>query len=184
MDRTILTPWGLSDRACVGLLFLALALGFVILGAEGLDVGPAEARLGLAAGGSAGPMGQVFGYWAPDLWPGEVLPSLALAQLAPGGRPTSAAVRWPSALAAILGGWILVRGLHRTLGFRAGIWAGVCWFASLAVIDRSAGAGPRPDPRGGDPGGRRPAAGARGGLGRRDSGPRWRSWPGGGRRCC
>ena len=104
-------------------------------------MGPAEARLGLAAGGSAGPMGQVFGYWAPDLWPGEVLPSLALAQLAPGGRPTSAAVRWPSALAAILGGWILVRGLHRTLGFRAGIWGGVCWFASMAVIDRSGGLG-------------------------------------------
>jgi hypothetical protein len=141
VDRAALTPWGLSDRTCVGLSLLALALGFVILGAEGLDLSPAEARLGLAAGGSAGPLGQVFGYWAPDLWPGEVLPSMALASLAPGGRPTSAAVRWPSALAAILGGWILVRGLHRTLGYCAGIWAGICWFGSLAVIDRSAGSG-------------------------------------------
>jgi hypothetical protein len=141
VDHAALTPWGLSDRTCVGLAMAALALGFVILGADGLDVGPAEARLGLAAGGSPGPLGQVFGYWAPDLWPGSVLPGMALARLAPGGRPTSAAVRWPSALAAVLGGWILVRGLHRSLGYRAGIWAGVCWFASLAVIDRSAGTG-------------------------------------------
>lgn len=141
VDRTVLTPWGLSDRACVGLALAALALGFVVLGAEGLDLGATEARLGLAAGGWPGPMGQVLGYWAPDLWPGEVLPSMALAQLSPGGRPTTATVRWPSAIAAILGGWVLVRGLYRSLGYRAGIWAGLCWFSSIAVIDRSAGLG-------------------------------------------
>lgn len=141
VDRTAMTPWGLSDRACLVLALAALSLGFVVLGAEGLDLGAAEARLGLAAGGSPGPMGQVFGYWAPDLWPGEVLPSMGLAHFAPGGRPTTATVRWPSAIMAILGGWILVRGLHRALGYRAGIWAGLCWFASMAVIDRSSGLG-------------------------------------------
>jgi hypothetical protein len=141
VDRAALMPWGLSDRACVGLVLVALALGFVILGAEGLDVGPGEARLGLAAGESVGPLGQVFGYWAPDLWPGEVLPSLALARLGSTGRAHSAVVRWPAALAAILGGWILVRGMYRPFGYRAAIWAGVCWFGCLAVIDRSAGAG-------------------------------------------
>ena len=141
VDRAAMTPWGLSDRACVGIAVAALALGFVVLGAEAQDVGPSEARLGLAAGGSAGPQGQVLGYWAPDLWPGEVLPSIAVARMGPMGRATATAVRWPSALAAILGGWILVRGLHRHLGYRAGIWAGVCWFASLAVIDRSRGLG-------------------------------------------
>ena len=44
-----------------------------------------------------GLLGQVVGYWAPDLWPAEVLPSYLLAQLEPGGRPSSAAVRWPAA---------------------------------------------------------------------------------------
>ena len=32
---------------------------------------PTEARLGLAAGEKLGPLGQVFGYWAPDLWPAQ-----------------------------------------------------------------------------------------------------------------
>ncbi len=140
-DRPAPTPWGLSDRTCVGLVLATLALGFVILGVEGLDVGPGEGRLGLAAGGSVGPLGQVFGYWAPDLWPGEVLPSLALARLGSTGRAHSGVVRWPAALAAILGGWILVRGMYRPFGHRAAIWAGVCWFGCLAVIDRSAGSG-------------------------------------------
>jgi hypothetical protein len=120
---------------------VTLALGFVVLGAEGLDVGPGEARLGLAAGESVGPLGKVFGYWAPDLWPGEVLPSLAVAHLGSTGRAHSGVVRWPAALAAILGGWILVRGMHRRFGYSAAIWAGVCWFGCLAIIDRSAGAG-------------------------------------------
>jgi hypothetical protein len=133
-------PW-LSDRTCIRLSLAALALGFVVLGADGLDVGPGEARLGLAAGGSVGPMGQVFGYWAPDLWPAEVLPSIALARLSPGSRANSAVVRWPSAMAAILGGWILSRGMHRSFGFRGAIWVAVAWFSCLAVIDRSAGAG-------------------------------------------
>jgi hypothetical protein len=141
VDRAGPTPWGLSEGTCVGLAVVGLALGFVILGAEGLDVGRADARLALAAGESVGPLGQVFGYWAPDLWPGEVLPSLALARLGSGAHARSSVVRWPAALAAVLGGWILVRGMYRRFGYRAAIWAGVCWFGCLAVIDRSAGAG-------------------------------------------
>jgi hypothetical protein len=132
---------GLSDRTVVWLSFAALALGFVILGVDGLDLGPEEARLGLAAGGSVGPLGQVFGYWALDLWPGEVLPTMALARLGSATRASSAVVRWPAALAAIFAGWLLVRGMHRALGHRAAIWVGVCWFGCLAVIDRSAGTG-------------------------------------------
>ena len=113
----------------------------MVVGVDGLDLSPKEARLGLAAGGSAGPMGQVYGYWAPDLWPGEVLPGLGLAHFAPGGRPATASIRWPAALAAILGGCLLATGMHRALGYRAGILAALCWFSSLAVIDRSAGSG-------------------------------------------
>jgi hypothetical protein len=123
------------------LAVVGLALVFVAAGAGGLDVGPREARLGLAAGERVGPMGQILGYWAPDLWPAQVMPSLALTRLSSTGRPTTAIVRWPAALAAILAGWLLVRGMSRTFGARASIIFSFCWFSSLAVIDRSAGAG-------------------------------------------
>jgi hypothetical protein len=141
VDRAAVMPWGLSERRVVWLSFAALALGFVVVGADGLDLGPEEARLGLASGGSIGPLGQVFGYWAPELWPGAVLPSWAVAHLGSGSRATAAVVRWPAAGAAILAGWLIVRGLYRALGHRAAICAGLCWFGCLAVIDRSAGSG-------------------------------------------
>ena len=96
---------------------IGLALGFVVLGADALDLGPQEARLGMAAGERPGPVGQVFGYWAPDLWPAQVWSSHLLALLEPGGRPSSAAVRWPAALAGIIAGWILVSGMSRRSGF-------------------------------------------------------------------
>jgi hypothetical protein len=123
------------------LALLALAIGFVVMGATDLDLGPAEGRLGLAAGERLGPLGQVVGYWAPDLWPGEVLPSLLFAQLEPLGRPGSAAVRWPAAIAGIIAGWLLARGMSRALGARAGVLLGLCWFGSVALIDRSGAAG-------------------------------------------
>ena len=50
-------------------------------------------------------------------------------------------VRWPAALASIFAGWLLVWGMSRTFGTRAAIILGFCWFSSLAMIDRSAGAG-------------------------------------------
>ena len=145
--RTVRTDWAgpamPRPPGVIGLrLVLAgLALGFVVLGVAALDVGPSEARLGLAAGERIGPLGQVLGYWAPDLWPAQVVPSRVLASLEAGGRPTTAAVRWPAALAGILGGWLLARGMYRALGLRAAIVLGCCWFGCLALIDRSAGAG-------------------------------------------
>jgi hypothetical protein len=125
----------------VYLAVAACALGFVVLGVEALDLGPLEARLGLAAGEAPGPMGQLLGDWAPDLWPAQVWPSLGIARLQPGGRPTTGAVRWPPALAGILAGWLLARGMYRALGTRAGILMAVSWFGSLALIDRSSNAG-------------------------------------------
>ena len=86
-------------------------------------------------------MGQVLGYWAPDLWPARVIPSIVLTRLTASGRPSTALVRWPAALAAILVGWLLTRGMSRRFGTRAAIIFGFCWFSSLAVIDRSAIAG-------------------------------------------
>jgi len=124
-----------------GLALLVLALVFVVVGATDLDLGPQDARLGLAAGERLGPLGQVFGYWAPDVWPARVLPSFLCAQLEPGGRPGSAAVRWPAALAAIIIGWMLSRRMAGVLGSRAGLLFGVCWFGSIGLIDRSGASG-------------------------------------------
>jgi hypothetical protein len=118
---------------------VVLAVFFVLIGATDLDLGPGEARLGLAAGERLGPLGQVVGYWAPDLWPAQVLPSFLLAQLEPGGRPSSAAVRWPAALAAILAGLILCRRMMGVMGRGAGVLSCICWFGSIALIDRSGG---------------------------------------------
>jgi hypothetical protein len=128
--------WLIAPLAVIG-----LALGFVALGAENLDLSPVEARLGLAAAESAGPVGQVFGYWAPDLWPAQVLPSALLARLEAGRRPTVGSVRWPAALAGIIMGLILARGMSRVLGRRASVLVALCWFGSLALLDRSAEAG-------------------------------------------
>jgi hypothetical protein len=132
---TFARPWA-GWVAVVG-----LALIFVVIGAVNLDLGPAEARLGLAAGGRVAPLGQVFGYWAPDLWPAEVLPSLLLGRVELGGRPSSAAVRWPAAIAGICAGWLVARRLSLTQGVRAAVMFGVCWFSSLGLMDRSAWTG-------------------------------------------
>ena len=113
----------------------------MIVGAIDLDLGPVEARLGLAAGERAGPVGQVFGYWAPDLWPAQVWPSILLTQLEPLGRPSSAVVRWPAAFAGIIAGWMLTRRILQVLGIRAAVLGGICWFGSLAMIDRSGASG-------------------------------------------
>ena len=61
-DGTVAAPKVIGAR----LIMIGLSLFFVILGAINLDLNPAEARLGLAAGEKLGPLGQVYGYWAPD----------------------------------------------------------------------------------------------------------------------
>ena len=57
------------------------------------------------------------------------------------GRPSPAAVRWPAALAGIIAGWMIARSMDKALGLRAGVLFGICWFGSLALIDRSAATG-------------------------------------------
>ena len=121
-----------------------------------LDLGPLEARLGLAAGERLGPLGQVFGYWAPDLWPAQVFPSILLAQLEPLGRPSSAAIRWPAAFAGIIAGWILARRMSRALGHRAAVLSRDS-AGSVAWPDRPFGRGRAGfDPRTGHAGADRP----------------------------
>ncbi len=141
VDRQTGTLSWSPPRFSSQIVLAILAAFFVLVGAIDLDLGASEGRLGLAAGERPGPLGQVVGYWAPDLWPAEVLPSYLLAQLEPGGRPSSAAVRWPAAVAGILAGCMLALSLTRFLGRRAGLIFGVCWFGSFALIDRSGGVG-------------------------------------------
>jgi hypothetical protein len=117
-----------------------LAVGFVLIGGARLDLGPVEARLGLGAFEGLGPLGQAFGGWEPSVWPGRLLPSLVWAW-GEGGTPTSASVRWPSAIAGVLAGLFLARRAAGTLGGRAGVLVGLCWFGSLGLMDRSGGAG-------------------------------------------
>ena len=95
-----------------------MAIGFVLLGAGNLDLGSTDARLGLAAGESVGPLGQVFGSWAPDLWPGRVAASQIAAHFEQGGRTTPGSVLWPAALAAVAIGWILARRVMEVMGQR------------------------------------------------------------------
>ena len=90
-------------------LLAVMAIGFVLLGAGNLDLGPVDARQGLAASEPLGPLGQVCGSWAPDLWPGRVAASRMATLFEGGGRPTPGAVLWPAALAAVAIGWTLAR---------------------------------------------------------------------------
>ncbi len=57
------------------------------------------------------------------------------------GSPTAASLRWPAAIAGVLLGLILARRSRGVLGARAGVLTALCWFGSVALIDRSAGAG-------------------------------------------
>jgi hypothetical protein len=128
-------------RGCAAPFVAVMAIGFVLVGTGQLDLMPTDARVGLAAGEAFGPLGQVYGNWAPDLWPGPVGLSKAASLLAEGGRVTPGSVSWPAALAAVAIGWRLARRMMRTAGLRAGLWFALCWFGSLGVIDHSGGTG-------------------------------------------
>jgi hypothetical protein len=136
-DQAERADWWLLPASWARLSWAGLALAFVVLGAIDQDLGPVEARLGLAAGERLGPLGQVFGYWAPDLWPAQVYPSMLLTLLEPLGRPSSAVVRWPAALAGIIAGWLLARRMSQVIGISGGVLVATCWFSSLALIDHA-----------------------------------------------
>ncbi|WP_406695236.1 hypothetical protein V5E97_29795 [Singulisphaera sp. Ch08] len=121
-------------------IVLAIAAGFILIGGGRQDLGPIEARLGIAAGEAFGPLGLAFGGWEPSLWPGEVIPSI-LWGWGEEGRITSASVRWPAAIAGLLAGLILTKRVMATLGMRAAILTMLCWSGSVALMDRSAGTG-------------------------------------------
>ena len=123
------------------LVLAVMATGFVLAGAANLDLSTADARLGLAAGEPLGPLGQICGSWAPDLWPAKVAACRIGALFEPGGRTAPGAVLWPAALSAVAIGWILSRRITAVMGRRAGLLVGLCWFSCLGVIDHSGATG-------------------------------------------
>lgn len=127
-------------RAPYAATVATLAIFFVLLGGGGLEPTDAEAHLGLAAGETLSPFGQVLGGYDPSLPPGQVWVARLWAWVE-GGVPSAGAVRWPSALAAVGIGLILSRRMARVLGPRAGVLAALTAFGSLALIDRSAALG-------------------------------------------
>ena len=105
-------------------ILAAMAVGFVLLGGGNLDLGPVDARQGLAAGESLGPLGQVCGSWAPELWPGRVAVSRLVVFLEGSGRSTAGSVLWPAALSAVAIGWTLAQRMMRVMGRREGFGSG------------------------------------------------------------
>ncbi len=126
----------LASRAAV---FVLGAL-FVVVGGGSLELGPAESRLGLASGEPIGPYGRAFGYWDPSIWPLPAAIGRAWAYFEEVG-PTQGVVRWPSAIAGLLIGILLARRARLRAGPRAGLLVALGWFGSVALIDRSGGAG-------------------------------------------
>ena len=121
---------------------IVMALGglFVLLGGSCLDLGPVEARLGMASGELGGAFGRVFGYWDPSIFPLPVALGRIWAWFEEAG-PSQDVVRWPAAIAGVLVGVVLARRARLTLGSRAGLLVALAWYGSLALMDRSAGFG-------------------------------------------
>lgn len=117
-------------------LLSAIAIGFVLIGGGSMELSDAEARLGLAASDSMGPVGQVFGGYDPSLAPARVAISQLWA-MAEGGIPSVGAIRWPAAIAAVGIGLLLARRVASIVGPRAGVFAGLCAMGSIGLIDRS-----------------------------------------------
>ena len=130
-----LVPDGRRLAAMVAVLVVA---AFTLPNAGSHDLGPVEARLGMAAGDRVGPFGLVFGAWEPALLPGRVLPCQLWAWGYGEVAATAAAVRWPLAIASALLGLVAVRRAWTMLGPRASLLAAMTTVGSIALIDRSA----------------------------------------------
>lgn len=135
--RSDASPSAASLPMLSGVLLSAIAIGFVVLSGGSLDPNDAEAHLGLAAGESFAPFAQVLGGWDPTLAPGAVAISQLWAWLE-GGIPSTGAIRWPSALAAVAIGLLMARRLSAAMGPRAGLLGSLTILGCLGMMDRSA----------------------------------------------
>ncbi len=125
------------DRRWLTGLVVAMAVVSVGLGSTSLELSAPEARLGLAAAESWSSYGRVYDGWYPDLWPLRVGLSRLVAWGFEAGIPTAFSVRLPAALAASALGILLALRIGYAVSGRAGLFVGLAWFTSVAVIDRS-----------------------------------------------
>ncbi|MFO0890224.1 MAG: hypothetical protein U0790_13925 [Isosphaeraceae bacterium] len=128
-------------EACFAPLILALAGLFVLVGAASRDLGSEDALVGLAAGDTMGPLGQVYGSWRPELWPARVAVCALTSRLVEDGRSWPGSVLWPGALAAAAIGWLMAHRLASRASVGAGLLFGLTWFGCVGVIDHSGGSG-------------------------------------------
>ncbi len=139
---TPVRPWyERTGREVAAAAVAAMALGFVVLGAPNLELGALEARLGIATGNPFGPLGHGTTGWDPFVWPIPLALSQGWAAFQSHGLPTQDAVRWPTAIAAVLTGWILTRRMLLVQGPTAAIFSGLAFFGTVALMDRSGAAG-------------------------------------------
>lgn len=140
-DRPAARPaWhGLESRSSYLLLIIMACLVFA--GGDQLELGPADAAVGLAAAEGLGPLGRYFGQWRPELWPLRVLLSEMASLLSEDGRSWPGTVLWPGAISAGVIGWLLARRLGDKAGARGGLLLGLGWFGSVGVIDHSGATG-------------------------------------------
>ena len=118
------------------LAVVALGAVFVLWGASAVELGPDEAKLGLASGESLGPFGKAFGYWDPSIWPASVALGHAWAWFEERG-PSQDAIRWLSAIAGLVVGFVLARRARLIQGPRAGLLVALAWYGSLGLMDHS-----------------------------------------------
>ena len=127
-------PW--ANHLAGLCIFMVMVSVFVLWGATRLEIGPQEARLGMAAREPLGPVGQSFGGLDPAIYPGPLAAIKAWSVLEEHG-PAQESMRWPAAIFAAVIGAVLTLRSEWICGKTAGLAVGLCWLASLAVMNRS-----------------------------------------------
>ena len=100
--------------------------------------GPSTVRVGRAAGGPFGPLGQVYGYWAPDLWPGRVALSNVASLFEETGRHPGLGAVADRAVAVAIGGILATPADSIGRGVDGPLVRALL-VRSLGVIDHSGG---------------------------------------------
>lgn len=116
--------------------FAAIVCTFLLWGATRLEIGSQEARLGMAARETFGPVGQSFGGLDPGIYPGQValLKAFSIIEKWNAGQET---IRWTSVICAGLIGIAITLRTEWKSGKTAALAVALCWFSSLALLHRT-----------------------------------------------
>ncbi|MFM7593761.1 MAG: hypothetical protein ACKO85_18395, partial [Isosphaeraceae bacterium] len=121
----------------MGLLaFVAISCTFLVWGATRLEIGSQEARLGMAARESFGPVGQSFGGLDPGIYPGPVALLKAFSVIEK-WNPGQESIRWTSVICAGLIGIAITLRTEWKSGKTAALAVALCWFSSVALLHRT-----------------------------------------------